>query len=94
MRIRIHDLSLGGCLIEAPMDITVGCRLTLRLDLPGEDRLSLQGEAVRVATQSTFAVKFIDMDDITTNRLQRVIDQMTSNSLAPHSTIGGAADVH
>jgi hypothetical protein len=94
MRIRIHDLSLGGCLIEAPMAITVGCRLTLRLDLPGEDWLSLQGEAVRVAAQSTFAVKFIDMDDITTNRLQRVIDQLTSNSLALDSTLGGAADVH
>jgi hypothetical protein len=92
MRVRIHDLSLGGCLIEAPQALEVGRRLTLCLDVPGEDGLSLQGEAVRRSDGTKFAVKFIDMDQTTESRLQRVIDRLSVASRAPGSTIGGAVD--
>lgn len=92
MWVRIHDLRLGGGLIEAPMSIEIGHRLTLRLDLPGEDRLSLQGEAVRVSDRTRFAIKFIDMDEAKESRLQRMIDRMSVDASDPGSTLGGTVD--
>ena len=92
MRVRIHDLSLGGCLIEASLAIEVGRRLTLRFDLPGEDWLSLHGEAVRVSDRTKFAIKFIDMDATKESRLQRVIDRLSVASPSPASTIDAALD--
>jgi hypothetical protein len=91
MRVRIHDLSLGGCLLEAPLHIDVGHRLTLQLDLPGDDGLSLQGEAVRIAARSKVAVKFVGMDKRKEHRLQRVIEQLAlSRALA--SPLNGTPD--
>jgi PilZ domain len=92
MRVRIHDLSLGGCLIEAPLSIEVGRRLTLRFDLPGEDWLSLQGEAVRMSDRMKFAIKFIDMDAAKENRLQRVIDRLSVASSTPTPSIDASID--
>jgi hypothetical protein len=93
MRVRIHDLSLGGCLIEAPLSIEIGRRLTVRFDLPGEDWLSLQGEAIRMSDRTRFAIKFIDMDASKESRLQRVIDRLSVASPEPISTIDTAVDL-
>lgn len=92
MRVRIHDLSLGGCLLEAPLNIDIGRRLTLRLNVPGDDWLSLQGETVRVAPPAKFAVKFVDMDQTTEHRLQRVLDHLAF-SRTSSATMDGNADV-
>lgn len=92
MRVRIHDLSLGGCLIEAPLSIEIGSRLTLRFDLPGEDWLSLQGEAVRISDRRKVAIKFIDIDAAKESRLQRVIDRLSVASSNPISTVDAAVD--
>ena len=92
MRVRVHDLSLGGCLLEAPLKIDVGRRLTLRLGIPGSDWLSLEGETVRVAPPSRFAVQFLDMDQMKEHRLQRVIDYLAF-SRAARTTMVGSADL-
>ena len=78
MQVRIHDLSLGGCLIEAPMPVQVGRRLILRLDLAGREWLSLECETVRVQERLKFAVKFADMDETKQRRLQQVIEHLAS----------------
>jgi c-di-GMP-binding flagellar brake protein YcgR len=90
MRVRIHDLSLGGCLLEGPFAIELGRRFTLRLDLPGDDQLSLDGETVRIQDHSRFAVKFLAMDEATQRRLERAIERLLA-SPADTGTIDGAA---
>jgi c-di-GMP-binding flagellar brake protein YcgR len=92
MQVRIHDLSLGGCLIEAPFAIEVGRRITLRLDLPGDDQLSLHGETVRIQDHSRFAVQFLEMDEAKQRRLERAIERLLA-SPADAGTIDGAASL-
>ena len=78
VQVRIHDLSLGGCLIEAPFSVPIGRRITLRLDLPDDEWFSLRGETVRIPAPTTFAVKFIDLDETTENRLRQAIDHLVA----------------
>jgi hypothetical protein len=92
MRVRIHDLSLRGCLLEAPCGSVVGQRLTLRLGLPGSDWFSLQGETIRLTAPSKFAVQFLEMDQAREHRLQRVIEYLAL-SRAARTTMVGSADL-
>src|SRR5262245_1972130 len=44
--LRIHDLSIGGCLIECYYDVAIGRRLTLQIELPSEGWITLEAETV------------------------------------------------
>ena len=92
VKVRIYDLSLGGCLIEASLPLQIGRRITLRLELPGEESLSLEGETVRVQEPSKYAVKFLDLDEAKQSQLQQMIERLMATSPAG-STLEGAADV-
>ena len=93
VKVRIHDISLGGCLIEAPLPVQVGRRITLRLICLANTGFHLEGETVRVQGRSRLAVKFLDLDVAKQGRLQQVIEHLTATSPAAGSTRGGAADV-
>jgi hypothetical protein len=80
MLVRIHNLSLGGCLVEAPYEVEIGDRLTLHLDLPGEGRFSLQGETVRLHERYGFAVRFVDIDGPSRARLEHAIARLLALS--------------
>jgi hypothetical protein len=71
--LRIHDLSLGGCLIESYHEVAVGRRLQIEIDLPGEGWVALQAETLYLRENYGFAVKFVDMDEATRVRLARAI---------------------
>jgi c-di-GMP-binding flagellar brake protein YcgR len=93
MQVRIHDLSLGGCLIEAPVMVQIGRRIRLHIRLPGNGWLSFEAESVRVQDRVTFAVKFRDVSETKKRRLQQVIDHLGATSPAAPSTLDGSADI-
>ena len=74
--LRIHDLSLGGCLIESYHEVPVGIRIQLEIDLPAEGPVALQGETLYLRENYGFAVKFVDMDEQTRVKLARVVVQL------------------
>jgi hypothetical protein len=89
MLVRIHDLSVGGCLIEAPFNLEIGRRITLRLDLPGEGLVAVQAEIVRLRANYGFAVKFVDLDDDSRGRLERALERLTDVSPGEDWTLDG-----
>ncbi|HLG58012.1 MAG TPA: PilZ domain-containing protein [Vicinamibacterales bacterium] len=89
MLVRIHDLSLGGCLIEAPFNVEIGRRITLHLDLPGEGRLVVQAEIVRLRANYGFAVKFVDVDKDIRGRLERALERLLAVSPGEDWTLDG-----
>ena len=73
--LRIHELSLHGCLIELEQPVVFGRRITLQIKLPGEGWLGLTADILRVRHSSWLAAKFVNIDAATMERLARAIDR-------------------
>jgi hypothetical protein len=78
--LHIHDLSVGGCLIEAHYEVSIGRRIKLQIELPYEGWITVYAETLYLRENYGFAVKFVDMDDEVRGRLERVIDRLLSPS--------------
>ena len=74
--LRIHDLSMGGCLIQAYHEQAPGRRFTLEIELPDEGWIEIEAESLYVREGYGFAVRFVSMTDDTRAALDRVIQQL------------------
>ena len=71
--LRLHDLSLGGCLIESYHEVPIGQRIQLEIELPGEGWVTMEAETLYQRENYGFAAKFVDMDEQTRVKLARVV---------------------
>lgn len=78
--LRIHDLSEGGCLIQAYHDQPPGKRFTLEIELPYEGWISVEAESLYIRSGYGFAARFLDVPDDTKARLERVIRRLSTKS--------------
>ena len=69
----IHDLSVGGCLILSSNMSLPAQVMTLEIDLPGGDCITVQAEPLYVRNNVGFAVRFVNVPDATDMRLQRLV---------------------
>jgi hypothetical protein len=74
--IRIHDLSLGGCLVECYYDIAIGRRLNLQVNLPEEGWVTIEAETVYLRDNFGFAVRFINLSEPNRARIERTIERL------------------
>jgi hypothetical protein len=74
--LRIHDLSLSGCLIESYQEVTAGRRIELEIELPVEGWITLQAETLYLRENFGFAAKFVGMDGQTRVKLARAVVQL------------------
>jgi hypothetical protein len=74
--LRIHDLSVGGCLIECYYDVAVGRRVTLQIELPAEGWITLDAETLYLRDNFGFAVRFVDLSDANRGRIERTIERL------------------
>jgi hypothetical protein len=74
--ISIHDLSVGGCLIESFHEQPPGRRMTLEIDLPFVGLLSVEGESL-YTREGYGAVKFVDVPDETRVKLEEVVSRLS-----------------
>jgi hypothetical protein len=72
--IRIHALSVVGCLIQSAHDLPVGRQMTIEIDLPYEGTVTLVAESVNTRRGHGFAVQFVSMTDEVRAALERVIE--------------------
>jgi hypothetical protein len=78
--LRIHDLSVGGCLIESYYEASVGRRIQLEIELPYAGWIRLNAEILYLRPDYGFAVKFVDVPERTRGQLERVIDRLLTKS--------------
>jgi hypothetical protein len=71
--ISIHDLSVGGCLIESFNEQPAGRRMTLEIDLPFVGSLTVEAESLYTREGYGFAVKFVDVSDDARATLEEVV---------------------
>src|SRR5262245_387994 len=74
--LRIHDLSLGGCLIQAYHEQAPGRRFTLEIELPQVGWVELEAESIYLREGYGFAARFVEMTDQTRTLLERVIRRL------------------
>lgn len=74
--LRIHDLGLGGCLVECYFDVAVGRRITMQIELPGEGWITVDAEALYARDNFGFAVRFVELSDPNRGRIARTIERL------------------
>ena len=72
--IRIHGLSVVGCLIQSPRDVPVGRRITIEIELPYEGIVTLDAESVNTRPGYGFGVTFVSMTDEVRDALECIIE--------------------
>ena len=76
----IHDLSLGGCLIQAFHEQAPGRRFALEIELPYEGWMKFEAESIYVREGYGFAAKFVDLSEDARDRLESVLWRLMSKS--------------
>jgi len=74
--LRIHDLSMGGCLIQAYHEQAPGRHFTLEIELPHVGWIEIDAESIYVREGYGFAARFVAMTDETRASLERVIQRL------------------
>jgi hypothetical protein len=77
--VRIYDISLGGCFVNAMHEQVPGVVVMLEVQLPGEGTLELKARTLYRRPGFGFAVRFIEMDDQTRARLARALQVLGAN---------------
>ena len=75
--LRIHDLSVRGCLIECYYDIPVGRRISLQIELPAEGWITVDAEALYLRNNIGVAVRFVGLSGANQSRIERSIERLT-----------------
>lgn len=78
--VHIHDLSMGGCLIQAYHEQAPGRRFMLEIELPYHGWVTLEAESLYVRDGYGFAAKFVEMSDAVRVSLEDVIWRLLSKN--------------
>jgi hypothetical protein len=73
-KLRLYDLSLGGCLIDSLTAVTAQQPIRLRIELPDGKTVTVRGQIVLPPRDIGYAVRFIDLDAQTRETLERALD--------------------
>ncbi len=72
-KVRVADLSVGGCWIDTRSEPAVGDRIHVKATLSGE-QVSLPGTVVNVQRGLGFAIKFAELDEATRTQLTTFLE--------------------
>lgn len=78
--VHIHDLSVGGCLIQAYHEQVPGRRFTLEIELPYYGWMTVEAESLYTREGYGFAAKFVDMSDEARQGLEDAIWRLLSKN--------------
>ena len=74
--LRIFDLSLGGCFVNPMHEQTPGISFVMKIELPYVGQITLKAETLYRRAGFGFAVRFVEMNEETTSRLEQAIEQL------------------
>ena len=73
IEVRIYDLSQGGCFVNSMLEQKSGVAIVLEIDLPGEGSIRLKGQTLYAKPEFGFAVRFVEMNDQLSTRIERAL---------------------
>src|SRR5438552_7382581 len=81
MPLSLFDLSRGGCFVNTMHEQSPGVQFTMKIDLPNVGWITLKAETLYVRSGYGFAVRFVDVDEVTADRLDRALEQMLERAI-------------
>lgn len=81
MPLSIFDLSRGGCFVNASHEQERGVTFTMKIDLPRVGWVTLRAETLYARAGYGFAVRFIDVDDVTAALLEQGLEELFDRAL-------------
>ncbi len=78
--VRIYDLSQGGCFVNSMHEQKSGVVIVLEIDLPGEGWISVKGQTLYAKPEFGFAVRFVEMSEELSARIERALRQIAESS--------------
>lgn len=81
--LRIFDLSLGGCFVNAMHDQRPGVKFVMTIELPHTGPITLNVETLYGRSGFGFAVRFVDVNEATANRLERALERLQERTPRP-----------
>jgi len=76
--VAVRDVGIAGCYVEGDAELVVMSPIRLHLDLPGEGWIAVEAEVVYRLGRHGIAMKFVDLDEPTRDRILREIDRALS----------------
>ena len=73
-KLRLYDLSAGGCLVDSMAVVNTERSIQLRLDLPDGNSVMVLARVVPPLRDIGYAVRFIDLDVETRDMIERALD--------------------
>jgi hypothetical protein len=80
IEVRIYDLSQGGCFVNSMLEQKSGVVIVLEIDVPGEGWIRLKGETLYAKPEFGFAVRFVEMTEELSTRIERALRQIADLS--------------
>lgn len=82
-RVRIYDLSLGGCFVHAMHEQEQGVIVMLKIELPEVGSIEMKAETLYRRPGFGFAVRFIDVTAEAAERLERGLKAVQRGARRP-----------
>ena len=73
-KLRLYDLSAGGCLVDSVTVVTTERAIQLRLDLPDGHSVTVCARIVLPPRDIGYAVRFVDLDAPAREMIERSLD--------------------
>jgi hypothetical protein len=75
----IYDLGVGGCFINSLHEEDEGVAVALKIHIPNQEWIELTAETLYRRPGNGYAVRFTDVDETTSKRLERAIEKLASS---------------
>src|SRR5215510_452310 len=78
--VQVRDLSTAGCFVDAEGLVPVSTAMKLHIELPGEGWITTQVESVYRLGREGVAMKFVELDQATRERILREIQRVLTEA--------------
>jgi PilZ domain-containing protein len=78
--VQVRDLSTAGCFVDAEGLVPISTAMKLHIELPGEGWITTQVESVYRLGREGVAMKFVDLDQATRERILREIQRVLTEA--------------
>ena len=79
--VRIFDISIGGCFVNSVHHQEPHREITLKIELPSEEPISVKAITLDQRSDLGYAVRFVEIEDADGHRLRRALERLAAGAV-------------